>query len=64
MGVKFRCRLTGNVFEFYTDFDIAGMRKHPQYDEVKELPSGVQTKEKQDTKKEVKKTTKTAKAEE
>ena len=64
MGVKFKCRLTGNVFEFVNDYDIEDMRDHPQYDEVKELPSGVQTKEKQDTKKEVKKTTKTVKAEE
>lgn len=64
MGVKFKCRLTGNVFEFVNDYDINDMRDHPQYDEVKELPNGVQTKEKQNTKKEVKKTTKTAKAEE
>ena len=64
MGVKFRCRLTSNVFEFVNDYDINDMRDHPQYDEVKELPPAVQTKEKQNTKKEVKKTTKTVKAEE
>lgn len=41
---KFRCRLTGNVFEFVNDYDIADMREHPQYDEVKELPDAVQVK--------------------
>ena len=41
---KFRCRLTGNVFEFTNDYDITDMREHPQYDELKELPNGVQVK--------------------
>ncbi len=41
---KFKCRLTGNVFEFHNDYDIADMREHPQYDEVKELPDAVQVK--------------------
>lgn len=41
---KFRCRLTGNVFEFTTEYDIADMREHPQYDEVKDIPDAVQVK--------------------
>lgn len=41
---KFKCRLTGNVFEFTNEYDIADMRKHPQYDEVKEVPNAVQIK--------------------
>lgn len=51
MGVKFKCRLSGNVFEFENEYDIEDMREHPQYDEVKELPSAVQVKK--TTKKEV-----------
>ena len=48
---RFRCRLTGNVFEFTNDYDIKDMRDHPQYDEVKEIPDAVQVKK--TTKKEV-----------
>lgn len=51
MGVKFRCRLSGNVFEFENEYDIKDMQDHPQYDEVKETPSAVQVKK--TTKKEV-----------
>ena len=51
---NFRCRLTGNVFEFIHDFDIEEMRKHPQYDEVKDIPDGVQAKVKKTTKEKVK----------
>lgn len=41
---KFKCRLTGNVFEFVNEFDIEDMREHPQYDEVKDIPEKVQVK--------------------
>lgn len=41
---KFKCRLTGNVFEFVNDFDIADMREHPQYDEVQDIPEKVEVK--------------------
>ena len=51
---KFKCRLTNNIFEFVNDFDIEEMRKHPQYDEVKEIPDGVQVKVKKTTKEKVK----------
>ena len=44
MSVRFRCRPSGNVFEFTNDFDIQDMRKHGQYDEVKEIPEAVQVK--------------------
>jgi hypothetical protein len=33
---KFRCNLTGNVFEFVNDFDINDMREHPQYTEIQD----------------------------
>ena len=36
MGVKFRCMLSGNVFEFHNSYDIDDMREHPQYEEVEE----------------------------
>lgn len=36
MGVKFKCRQTGNVFEFESEFDIAAVRKQSDYEEVKE----------------------------
>ena len=41
---KFRCKLSGNIFEFTYEYDILSMRKHPQYDEVKEIPNAVQVK--------------------
>ena len=41
---KFKCKLSGNIFEFTAEYDIADMREHPQYDEVKEIPDGVQVK--------------------
>lgn len=33
---KFKCLLSGNIFEFHTDFDIETMREHPQYKEIEE----------------------------
>ena len=33
---KFRCKLSGNIFEFFNEFDILDMREHGQYEEVKE----------------------------
>jgi len=33
---KFKCIHTGNVFTYTVDHDIAGMRKHPEYQEVTE----------------------------
>ena len=54
--VYFKCRLSGNVVGFEYEWDVNEMRNHPQYDEVKELPSAVQTKVKKTTQKEVKET--------
>ena len=34
---KFRCNLSGNIFEFTAEYDIADMREHPQYTEVEEV---------------------------
>jgi hypothetical protein len=51
---KFKCTLSGNVFEYFTDFDIETMRDHPQYEELEEEEEyAVQTKVKKTTKKEV-----------
>ena len=33
---KFRCKLSGNIFEFINEFDIEDMREHPQYEEVED----------------------------
>ena len=33
---KFKCRLSGNIFEFTNEYDILDMREHPQYEEVEE----------------------------
>lgn len=49
---KFKCNLSGNIFEFVHDFDIDEMRAHPQYTEIED---GLQTEEKQDSKEKVKK---------
>jgi hypothetical protein len=35
---KFKCKSSGNVFEFTLEHDIAAMRKHPEYEEVVETP--------------------------
>lgn len=35
MSVKFKCKHTGNVFEFFHDHDIKTMREHSEYEEVK-----------------------------
>ncbi len=34
---KFKCKSSGNVFEFFLDHDIESMRKHPEYEEVVEV---------------------------
>lgn len=31
---KFRCKHSGNIFSFTTDFDIQTMRQHSEYEEV------------------------------
>lgn len=33
---RFRCKLSGNIFEFQNDFDVLEMREHPQYEEIEE----------------------------
>ncbi len=50
---KFKCKLSGNICNFEYEWDIAEMRKHPQYDEVKEEENELQTKVKKASKKEV-----------
>ena len=37
MGIKFRCKQSGNVFEFSNEHDIKTMRTHPEYVEIKEV---------------------------
>lgn len=36
MKVKFKCKQSGNVFEFFTEHDIKTMRTHPEYEEIVE----------------------------
>ena len=36
VAVKFKCKQSGNVFEFFTDHDIKTMRTHPEYEEIVE----------------------------
>lgn len=36
MGVKFKCKISGNIFEFQHEWDVEEMRKHPQYEEIEE----------------------------
>lgn len=31
---KFRCKQSGNMFVFESEYDIKGLRKHPEYEEV------------------------------
>ena len=56
MSVSFKCIQTGNVFTFIYPVDIATTRENPAFEEIVD---GLQTKEKQDTKEEVKKPRKT-----
>ena len=59
--VRFKCLLSGNVFQFEHEWDVEEMRQHPQYEEIED---GLQEK-KQNSKKEVKKVNKkTVKVEE
>ena len=44
--MKFRCKQSGNVFEFFNDHDIKTMRSHPEYEEVKEQVEEVEKIEK------------------
>ena len=57
---KFKCLLSGNIFEFKYEWDIEEMREHPQYEEIEE--DGLQTEEKQNSKEKVKKPRKTKEA--
>lgn len=36
MKVKFKCKQSGNVFEFGNEHDIKTMRTHPEYVEIVE----------------------------
>ena len=36
MKAKFKCKQSGNIFEFSTAHDIKTMREHPEYTEVVE----------------------------
>jgi len=46
---KFKCKQSGNVFEFLQEHDIKTMRKHPEYIEiVPEVPVKPNKKVKQD----------------
>ena len=32
--VRFKCKQSGNIFEFHTEHDIKTMRTHPEYEEI------------------------------
>lgn len=32
--MKFKCKQSGNVFEFFNEHDIKTMRSHPEYEEI------------------------------
>ena len=34
--MKFKCKQSGNIFEFKNEHDIKTMLTHPEYEEVKE----------------------------
>lgn len=34
---KFKCIATGEIYEFTVEHDIAGLRVHPEYEEVVEV---------------------------
>lgn len=34
---KFKCKQSGNVFEYFTEHDIKTMRTHSEYEEVPEV---------------------------
>lgn len=34
--MKFKCKHTGNVVEFFSEHDIKDMQRHPEYEEVVE----------------------------
>ena len=34
VAVKFKCKQSGNIFEFSVEHDIKTMRSHPEYEEV------------------------------
>lgn len=35
--MKFKCKQSGNIFEFKNEHDIKTMLTHPEYEEVKEI---------------------------
>jgi len=35
MTVTFKCNKTGNTVDFSSEYDIAAMRQHPEYSEVR-----------------------------
>ena len=37
MSIKFRCKQSGNIFEYFTEHDIKTMRTHSEYEEVPEV---------------------------
>lgn len=35
--MKFKCKVSGTVAEFLTEYDIKAMLKHPQYEVVEDV---------------------------
>lgn len=37
VSMKFRCKLTGCIYEFFYEHDIISMLEHPQYEKFEEI---------------------------
>jgi len=48
--MKFRCKQSGCVVEFFYEHDIASMLEHPQYELVEEKPVEVEVEKEVSTK--------------
>jgi len=52
MGIKFKCKQSGNIFEYFTDHDIKTMRAHSEYTELQPIETEeVELKQKQTSQK-------------
>lgn len=51
--MKFKCKVSGSIAEFLTEYDIKAMLKHPQYEVVEDVVVKEEVKEKKKTTKEI-----------
>lgn len=48
--MKFRCKQSGNIYEFFYDHDIEAMLAHPQYEKFEEKQAKVKVETKKSSK--------------